>query len=233
MRAVTGLQLPLSLALYRSKVYLFKGPAFSSTLILVTPTPRGRTDFAWLSILYTNHKIFLCNNKYMMNDLTHITHDCIPLFINDDSHYLILGSLPSVKSREEQFYYAHKRNRFFAVLSDIFNENAPFTVDEKKAFLKRHKVALYDVIYECDIHKSSDASIKNAKVIDIKDILVKYPSIKVIAINGGKAKSLFDKYLLHLIPEGIEIVYLPSTSPANAKMSQKGLDEAYSVLSSK
>ena len=165
-----------------------------------------------------------------MDNLTHITHDCIPLFINEDSHYLILGSLPSVKSREEQFYYAHKRNRFFSVLSDIFNENEPLTVEEKKLFLKRHKVALYDVIYECDIHKSSDASIKNAKVIDIKDILKKYPSIKVIAINGGKAKSLFDKYLLKLIPSEIQIVYLPSTSPANAKMSREELVKAYRVL---
>ena len=163
-------------------------------------------------------------------ELTHITHECIPLFINDDSHYLILGSLPSVKSREEQFYYAHKRNRFFATLSDVFKENEPLTIDDKKAFLTRHKVALYDVIYECDIHKSSDASIKNAKVIDIKDILNKYPTIKVIAINGGKAKSLFDRYLLKLIPSGVEVIYLPSTSPANAKMSQKDLVKAYSIL---
>lgn len=169
----------------------------------------------------------------MKSDLTHITHECIPLYINDDSHYLILGSLPSVKSREEQFYYAHKRNRFFATLSDVFNENTPLSVEEKKLFLKRHKIALYDVIYECDIHRSSDASIKNAKVIDIKDILKRYPNIKAIAINGGKAKSLFDKYLLKLIPEDIEIVYLPSTSPANARMSQTDLTKAYSVLLTK
>ena len=169
----------------------------------------------------------------MNNDLTHITHECIPLFINDDSHYLILGSLPSVKSREEQFYYAHKRNRFFVTLSNVFKENEPLTIEEKKLFLKRHKVALYDVIYECDIHKSSDASIKNAKVIDILDILNKYPSVRVIAINGGKAKSLFDKYILKLIPVGVEIIYLPSTSPANARMSQNDLDKAYAVLLTK
>ena len=169
----------------------------------------------------------------MNNDLTHITHECIPLFINDDSRYLILGSLPSVKRREEQFYYAHKRNRFFAVLSNVFKEDTPLSVEEKKAFLTRHKIALYDVIYECDIHKSSDASIKNAKVIDILDILNRYPSIKVIAINGGKAKSLFDKYLLKLIPLEVEIIYLPSTSPANARVGIEELNKAYAVLLTK
>ena len=169
----------------------------------------------------------------MNNHLTHITHECIPLFINDDSRYLILGSLPSVKSREEQFYYAHKRNRFFAVLSNVYGENEPLTIEERKAFLKRNKIALYDVIYECDIHGSSDSSIKNAKVIDIKDILKKNPNIKVIAINGGKAKSLFNKYLLKVVPKDIEIIYLPSTSPANAKTSLNDLIEAYSVLLTK
>ena len=165
-----------------------------------------------------------------MQESTYVTHASIPIFIDNDSEILILGSLPSVKSREDGFYYAHKRNRFFATLSDVFKENEPLTIGDKKAFLTRHKVALYDVIYECDIHKSSDASIKNAKVIDIKDILNKYPTIKVIAINGGKAKSLFDKHLLKLIPSGVEVIYLPSTSPANAKMSQKDLAKAYSIL---
>ena len=164
----------------------------------------------------------------MNNDLTHITHECIPLFIKDDSYYLILGSLPSVKSREEQFYYAHKRNRFFAVLSDVFNEDTPLSIEEKKAFLTRHKIALYDVIYECDIKGSSDSSIVNVKCIDIKDILSRYPNIRCIAINGGKAKQLFDKYLLQYVD--IDVIYLPSTSPANAKMSIDELVKYYSVL---
>ena len=164
------------------------------------------------------------------NDLIHVSHECIPLYINDDSEILILGSLPSVKSREEQFYYAHKRNRFFLVLARIFKDEQPNTLEEKKDFLKRHKIALYDVIYECDIHASSDASIKNPKVIDIEDILTKYPNIKKIAINGGKAKALFDKYLLPLVINKVEVIYLPSTSPANARMSEKDLGDAYSVL---
>ena len=159
--------------------------------------------------------------------MNHVTHESIPLFINDDSEILILGSLPSVKSREEGFYYAHKRNRFFLVLGLIFNESEPLTIEERKLFLKRHKIALYDVIYECDIHASSDASIVNAKAIDIKNILDRYPHIKKIAINGGKAKELFNRHLLNLVPEHIKIYYLPSTSPANAKISIKDLLNEY------
>ena len=163
--------------------------------------------------------------------LNHITHASIPIFINENSSVLILGSLPSVKSREYGFYYGHKMNRFFPVLSRIFNEKKPVTIDERKEFLNRHNIALYDVIYECDIYGSSDSSIKNPTVIDIKRILETYPNIKTIGVNGGKAKSLFDKYLLPKINDkDIRIVYLPSTSPANAKMSIDDLVKEYRVL---
>lgn len=164
-----------------------------------------------------------------MANLIHVSHESIPIFIDDESEILILGSLPSVKSREDGFYYAHKRNRFFKTLSSLFNEDEPLSIEERKAFLKRHKIALYDVIYECDIHASSDASITNVKVIDIKNILAKYPGIRKIAINGGKAKQLFDKYLLKDVDvEQIKIYYLPSTSPANAKMNN--LSNYYKVI---
>lgn len=164
-----------------------------------------------------------------MTNLIHVSHESIPIFIDDESEILILGSLPSVKSREDGFYYAHKRNRFFKTLSSLFNEDEPLSIEERKAFLKCHKIALYDVIYECDIHASSDASITNVKVIDIKSILAKYPSIRKIAINGGKAKQLFDKYLLKDVDvEQIKIYYLPSTSPANAKMND--LSNYYKVI---
>ena len=101
----------------------------------------------------------------------------------------------------------------------------------KKEFLSRHNIALYDVIYECDISGSSDTSIKNPIVIDIFDILTKYPNIKRIAINGGKAKSLFDKYLLSIVKSfDIEVHYLPSTSPANARMTLEELVREYSKV---
>ena len=163
-------------------------------------------------------------------ELTHITHECIPLFINDDSHYLILGSLPSVKSREEQFYYAHKRNRFFASLSDVFKENEPLTIDDKKAFLTRHKVALYDVIYECDIKDSDDSSIKNVKTIDLKDILFRYPSIKTIVVNSGTAKKYFDKYLLQYVNDDIKVVYTSSTSMRNAHSGLEDLINQFAKI---
>ena len=163
--------------------------------------------------------------------MTHVTHECIPIFIDDESEILILGSLPSVKSREDGFYYAHKRNRFFLVLSSLFDEDEPTSVEERKVFLRKHHIALYDVIYECDIEGSSDASIKNVKVIDICDILAKHPSIRTIAINGGKAKEMFDKYLLKDIDvDKICVIYLPSTSPANAKMGINQLVDEYKKI---
>ena len=134
-----------------------------------------------------------------MKAATHVTHESIPLFIDDESTILILGSLPSVKSREDGFYYAHKQNRFFKVLSLIFKEEEPFSIETRKDFLKKNHIALYDVIYECDIIGSSDSSIKNPIVIDIGDILDRHPNIKKIAVNGGKAKLLFDKYLLPVV----------------------------------
>ena len=165
---------------------------------------------------------------------THITHESIPIFIDNNSKVLILGSLPSVKTREVGFYYGHPRNRFFKVLSSIFNEEEPISVIDRKEFLRRHNIALYDVIYKCDICGSSDSSIKNPIVIDIKDILNRYPNIKCIGVNGGKAKQLFDKYLLEDVKKyDIEVYYLSSTSPANARMGVDELVRHYSVLFNK
>ena len=164
-------------------------------------------------------------------NLIHITHESIPLLIDEESTVLILGSLPSVRSREEGFYYAHKQNRFFKVLSSIFKEEEPIAIESRKDFLKKNHIALYDVIYECDIIGSSDSSIKNPVVIDLKDILGKYPNIKKIGVNGGKAKSLFDKYLLSVVNHyDVEVCYLPSTSPANARMSIDELVDKYRTI---
>lgn len=147
----------------------------------------------------------------------HLKHT-LPIFANKDSRVLILGSFPSIKSRELGFYYSHPRNRFFMVLSAIFDEDCPISIDERKEFLKRHRIALYDVIKECDVISSDDSSIKNVTPVDIEEILKEYPNIKVIGVNGKKASSLFDKYLKNKV-DGIKTIYLPSTSPANAKAS--------------
>ncbi len=162
--------------------------------------------------------------------MSYITHEFLPPYINDDSEILILGSLPSVKSREEGFYYAHKRNRFFLTLATLFNEEEPISIMDRKSFLNKHKIALYDVVYACDIHMSSDSSIKNVTPINILCVLYTHKKIKIVAVNGGKAKQLFDKYLLKDIPEDLKVIYLPSTSPANAKTSLSQLVEQYKQI---
>lgn len=158
----------------------------------------------------------------------HLTHT-FPIYINKDSKVLFLGSFPSVKSREQMFYYGHPQNRFFKVLGKIFNEDVYNTVESKKRFLKKHKIALYDVIEECDIEGSADSTIKNVTPIDLKYILKKYPNIHSIGVNGKKASSLFKKYLGKDC-SGVYIFYLPSTSPANAKMSVDDLIKEYSKV---
>jgi hypoxanthine-DNA glycosylase len=164
-----------------------------------------------------------------MKKSTRVSH-AFGEYIFPDSEVLILGTMPSVKSRKEGFYYAHPRNRFFPVFYEIFNEELSNNIDERKDFLKRHKIGLYDVIEECDIIGSSDSSITNVKPIDIKDILTRYPNIKRIGLNGKKAQKLFDKYLKDKVSEEIEIIALPSSSPANAKFGVTDLVNEYSKL---
>ncbi len=158
----------------------------------------------------------------------HVTHESISPYINKDSNILILGSLPSIKSREFGFFYAHPQNRFFKTIAHVFNEEEPKTIEDRKAFLKRNKIALYDVIYECDIVGSSDSSIKNVVPIDLSKILNEYPNIKRIYTTGKKAKDYYDKYLLSQV--GIEAIPLPSSSGANATMRQEELEKHYKII---
>ena len=160
----------------------------------------------------------------------HISHKDIEPFIDNNSKILILGSFPSVKTREVGFYYGHKQNRFYKVISSLFNEDEPLSIEDKKELLRKHYIGLYDVIYECDIIGSSDSSIKNVTPINIYKILKEYPNITTIILNGGLAKKLFDKYLLKDINKSISIYYLSSTSPANARMSVTHLIEEYKVI---
>ena len=164
----------------------------------------------------------------MNNNYQHISHDSIEPFISHNSKILILGSFPSVKTRELGFYYGHPQNRFYKVISKIYEEDIPISIEEKKVLLDKHHIALYDVINECDIIGSSDSSIKNVVPINIKDILDRYPNITTIILNGSLARSLFDKYLLKDIDnKSVSIRYCPSTSPANAKMSVDLLVDIY------
>lgn len=157
-----------------------------------------------------------------------ITHESIPPFINEDSEILILGSLPSIKSRDAGFFYAHPQNRFFKILAGIYEEKEPLTIEERKSFLKKHKIALYDVVYACDILGSSDSSIKNVEPINLKEILMQYKNIRCIFTTGKKAKELFDKYLVK--ETNIKLVGLPSSSAANAKMTLEELIKEYKII---
>ena len=152
----------------------------------------------------------------------------LKIFIDDNSRILILGSFPSIRSREQGFYYMHPQNRFYKVLSKIFDEDISSNIDDRKSFLSTHHIALYDVIEECNINNSDDNSIKDVIPFDIESTLKKYPNIKIIGITGKKAQKLFDKYLLDKVD--IPVIYLPSTSPANAKMNIDALVVEYRKL---
>ena len=141
----------------------------------------------------------------------HITHSFEPIY-NEDSEILILGTLPSVKSRENNFYYGHKQNRFWKLLAKLCEEETPQTVEEKTAMLLRHRIAIWDVIQSCDIKGSSDSSIKNVVPADIAKIL-KESSVQRIYANGDKAYRLYKKYCEK--ETGKKAEKLPSTSPAN------------------
>ena len=122
----------------------------------------------------------------------HIIHP-IPPFYDKESKILILGSFPSVKSREQKFFYGHPQNRFWKVLAQVFADEVPNTVPEKKAFLKKHHIALWDVIGACDIEGSSDSSITNVIVNDLSKIL-ETGEIRAIFVNGKTAEKYYKKY---------------------------------------
>ncbi|SFD03876.1 DNA-deoxyinosine glycosylase [Ruminococcus albus] len=158
-----------------------------------------------------------------MGEYTHIIHSFEPIY-NENSRVLILGSLPSVKSREERFYYGHPRNRFWKVTATLVGKPVPVTTEEKKAFLLDSRIAVWDVIAECDIIGSSDASIKNVKAADISVITALCPDIAIFA-NGGTASALYDRHILPITER--PAVRLPSTSPANAAWSTERLTEEW------
>ena len=147
-----------------------------------------------------------------------VKHTLKPIY-DESSKVLILGSLPSVKSREIGFYYGHPKNRFWSTLENVFEEKIGNTKEEKINFLKKHHIALFDVVKKCDISSSSDASIKNVIPNNLKPIL-KNSNIKTIFTTGTKAHQLYKKYIYPKTK--IEDIPLSSTSPANCK---KGIEE--------
>lgn len=150
-----------------------------------------------------------------------IVHN-IPPFYNKDSKVLILGSLPSEISRKEKFYYANPQNRFWQVLEKIFEEK----IIDKKSFLKKKKIAMWDVINSCDIESSSDASISNVVVNDL-NLILQNANIKIIFVTGNTAYKYFKKFYKDL---NIPAIKLPSPSSANARFSLDDLTKFYDSI---
>lgn len=151
----------------------------------------------------------------------------IPPLYSKNSEILILGSFPSVKSRENEFFYAHPQNRFWKVLSAVFNSPLPQNTDEKKEHVLKNKLALFDVIKQCDIKGSGDSTIKNVIPNDLSPILDN-SDIKKIILNGKTAEKYYKKYLSPVI--NIDYVTLPSTSPANAAYSLDRLIVEWKII---
>lgn len=139
-------------------------------------------------------------------------HNIAPLY-GEDSEILILGSFPSVMSRQQKFFYGHPQNRFWRVIAAVYGADTPNTIEEKRSLILENHLALWDVISSCEISGSSDSSIKNVLPNDIS-IILKQSSVKKIVVNGKTAEKYYKKYIQPEI--GIEAVCLPSTSPANA-----------------
>ncbi len=160
-----------------------------------------------------------------MAEYERVTQPFAPVY-DKDSRILILGSLPSVKSREQGFYYGHARNRFWPMLAAVYREPVPQTIPDKKALLLRHGLAVYDVIESCEICGSSDSSIRNVKAADIRAIM-EASRIERILVNGRTAA----KYFKACQPAAYQrlVTELPSTSPANAAFSLEKLVRIWGV----
>ncbi len=153
----------------------------------------------------------------------HVVHPLAPVF-DGNSSVLILGTMPSPKSRETGFYYNHPQNRFWKVLAALFNQSVPQTNKEKRDFALEHHLALWDVLAECTIEGAKDGSIAQCVPNDLSVILGQAP-IRAIFCTGAKAAELYGRYCEE--QAGISCVKLPSTSPANAAFSLEDLIASY------
>ena len=153
-------------------------------------------------------------------------HPIAPVW-DETSRILILGSFPSVKSREAEFFYGHPQNRFWRVLAGVFSAPVPETVEQKKKLVLENRLALWDVIAECEIIGSADTSIKNVKPNDIAGIIEK-TAVSRIFVNGKTAEKYYIRYIEKTV--GQKAVCLPSTSPANAAWSLDRLINAWQII---
>ncbi|MBQ2847554.1 MAG: DNA-deoxyinosine glycosylase [Clostridia bacterium] len=155
-----------------------------------------------------------------------IVHPIPPLF-GEDSKTLILGSFPSVKSREAAFFYGHPQNRFWAVIAEVLGYDKPKNIEEKKKLILENRLALWDVIASCEIEGSADSTINNVTANDLS-IILENSRVDRILVNGKTAEKYYNKYTYP--KTGIKAVCLPSTSPANAAWSIERLIEAWKII---
>ena len=150
-----------------------------------------------------------------------------PPFFDEESTVLILGSFPSVRSRETGFFYGHPQNRFWRVLAAVYEEDTPRTIEEKKQFLTNHHIALWDVVAACEIEGSADSTLRQVSGNDLTSLLACAP-ISRIFVNGKAA----ERYYRRLIEPTVQrtAITLPSTSPANASWSLERLIDAWSII---
>lgn len=157
-------------------------------------------------------------------EYTHVKHTFLPVY-NEESRILILGSFPSVKSRENQFYYGHPQNRFWKVMGALFDEPEPLGIEGRTAFLYAHGIALWDVLSSCAIVGASDASIVDPVANNLSRIAEAAP-LEAVFTTGSKATALYRRFGAPQLP-GLAHTGLPSTSPANARMRLDDLVKAY------
>lgn len=149
---------------------------------------------------------------------------------DEDSRILILGSMPGIKSLEQQEYYAHPQNRFWRLLALLLQEDAPQDYAAKQALLHKHHVALWDTLGYCERDGSLDSNIKNEAQNAVVELAGELPHLQAVVCNGGKAGAAFKKYFAKKMPERVRIFYLPSTSPANARLRLEDLAEHWQVI---
>jgi len=158
-----------------------------------------------------------------------VIHSFDPI-IDDNSRVLILGSMPGKISLEKGEYYAHSRNMFWKLIYSIFGAQPDQTYEEKESFLKSKKIALWDVIKECDRSGSSDSKIINSIIHDFEGLLARNPNIRYILFNGKKAESLFKRNVVNITKFQIILFTLPSSSPANASISLNNKMETWNQI---
>lgn len=149
---------------------------------------------------------------------------------DEDSRILILGSMPGIKSLEQQEYYAHPQNRFWHLLALLLQEDVPQDYSAKLALLHKHHLALWDTLGYCERVGSLDSNIKNEAPNAVVELAGELPHLQAVVCNGGKAGAAFKKYFAKKMPERVQVFYLPSTSPANARLRLENLAEHWQVI---